>query len=321
MKYLSASFVSTLITLRARLRQSFRADLGRGTEIQMNLERFIAASLIVHALIVAALLRFEAPSFESSKNIEVTILDQRPQKNRQQFVADPNLQPLKKAIDALKEKAAFLSRETQRVKEQSIARNTGRTQNAQNQNRQSRSSENGSSEKNRPFPRPNETSDMGGNQPSINRPAQVAERVMLSDSTIAEYIPDVKRGGFTSLNTDQFMYYTFYARINEQIRNRWVNNLRAFSDNAGPNEMNRLSAREQVTELEVILDKEGNYKKTVLHRNSENSDLDAAASYAISQAAPFLNPPSEIVQEDGMIHLYYQFHIQWRPQYLAGPKN
>lgn len=258
-------------------------------------------------LIVATLLHLQPPSYRSRENIEVVILDKSPRK-KQQFVTDPEaLRPLKNALNELKRKADFLSRETRRVREQMVARKTGRTQNQAPTAR-------------RAFPKPQEATDLNGNQPAFNH-QRVAERVVLSDSTLAEHIPDVKRGGFTSLNTDQFMFYTFYARINEQIRNRWVSNLRAFSDSTGPHELNRLAQREQITELEILLDKDGNYKKTIVHRRSENHQLDAAAAYAISHAAPFLNPPSEIVAEDGFIHLYYQFHVQWRPQYVAGPRN
>jgi hypothetical protein len=295
----------------------------RGQNQYMSLERFFIGSLIVHLLFVALLLRLENRDYTSKETIELTVLDHAPTKKPQTLVTDPNLQPLKNALKELKDKADFLSKENRRVKEQMIARNTGRTQNRDSQKQQPQreqdNSENQSQRKASRFPKPNEESDLAGTQPAFSKQQRVAERVVLSDSTIAEYVPNVKQGGFTSLNTDQFMYYTFYARINEQIRNRWVNNLQAFSANVGPNEINRLASREQVTELEVILDKDGNYRKTIVHRNSENSQLDAAAAYAIQNASPFLNPPSEILETDGNIHLYYQFHVNWRPQYVAGP--
>jgi hypothetical protein len=287
----------------------------------MRIERFLIASLIVHFLFVAVLLRLETPDFSTEKTIEVTILDEAPEKSeRQTFVTDPNLQPLKNALEDLKKKADFLSKETRRVEKQMVARNTGRTQNSMGQARNAQNAEQETARQQSPFPKPNEMTDMQGTAPAFGQ-QRVAERVVLSDSTIAEHVPDVKQGGFTSLNTDQFMYYTFYARINEQIRNRWVMNLQNFAAGVGPIEINRLSGREQVTELEVLLDKDGNYLKTIFHRNSENPNLDAAAAVAIQNASPFLNPPSEIVAEDGKIHLYYQFHVNWKPQYVAKPSR
>lgn len=273
----------------------------------MRLERYLIASLLFHFLIVAALLRLHTPQLPQEKTIQITIIDsQEDRSTHQTFVTDPELQPLKNALNELKKKADFLSKETRRVRKQMVARQGDKTQN------------NPTPTKRNLFPKPNQNSDLDGTAPAFSGP-RAAERVVLSDSTIAEYIPDVKQGGFTSLNTDQFMYYTFYARINEQIRNRWVGNLRAFADSAGPVELNRLSSREQITELEVLLDQDGNYLKTIIHRKSESRGLDAAAALAIQNAAPFLNPPSEIAQEDGLIHLYYQFHVHWRPKYVARP--
>lgn len=47
-------------------------------------------------------------------------------------------------------------------------------------------------------------------------------------STTGEQLPqDIQIGDFTALNTDRFVYYTFYARIEEQIRHRWVRYVKA----------------------------------------------------------------------------------------------
>ena len=47
-------------------------------------------------------------------------------------------------------------------------------------------------------------------------------------SMSGERLPeDVRIGNFTALNTDRFVYYTFYARVEEQIRHRWVRYVKA----------------------------------------------------------------------------------------------
>jgi hypothetical protein len=148
----------------------------------------------------------------------------------------------------------------------------------------------------------------------------VADRVTLDQSTISEYLPQLREGGFSSLNTDQFVYYTFYARINEQVRNRWVQNLQQFFANTSPQELNRLSTRNQVTEIEILLDQKGNYYRTIYHRKSQSNAIDQAGAFAFENAAPFINPPSEMIEKDGYIHLFYQLNVLTRPQYVASPK-
>lgn len=271
--------------------------------------RYLSYSIVLHLVLLATLLQLSFETAPKSSRIEVEYIDPS-EKETKQIVSDINLQPLQKSIEQLKEKVNRLSRETQRVENEQIARRTGPTQNQ--------------APRQRVFPKPKAFDrSIDPSEPSIDRPmnSQAAEKVVLSESTIAEYIPEVKEGGFTSLNTDQFLHYTFYARINEQIRNRWVQHLRTFSENAGPIVLNRLSQKPQITELEVLLDKDGNFHDIIFHRRAEHSDLDVAAGAALERSAPFLNPPSEIIKDDGFIHLYYAFYIHWRPQYIARPSK
>jgi hypothetical protein len=303
--------------------------------------RFLALSLIVHMLVTATMLQLEAPTLQKPRTIDVTYLDELPQRKNKTFVTDPNLKPLQKSLDKLKEQVDRISKETQRVEQEQIARQKGPTQNAAQRAQLGREGrgrgESGSgTERGSPaksanrsrfnFPRPEaRESEIATNHspPGIDRPMNggAAERVTLSESAIAEFIPEVREGGFTSLNTDQFLHYTFYARINEQVRNRWVQHLRTFANNAGPTVLNRLSQSPQVTELEVLLDKEGNFQDIIFHRRADHGDLDIAAGAALERSAPFLNPPSELVKKDGYIHLFYAFYIHWRPQYIAKPNQ
>ena len=150
---------------------------------------------------------------------------------------------------------------------------------------------------------------MGGGSLSPN--------TQLEDSTISDYIPQVKVGGFTALNTDQFIYYTFYSRINEQIRNRWISNIQNIIYQTPQNVMNQWSAMPQVTQLEVLLDPKGHFVRAILYRHAQSKNLDEAAVSAFRRASPFNNPPSELVKSDGYIHLYYIFHLEFRPRFLA----
>lgn len=141
-------------------------------------------------------------------------------------------------------------------------------------------------------------------------------------STVGEALPsDIQFGDFTALNTDRHRYYTFYARIEEMIRHRWVTYARAV---LAPyqNGARRLTGNETwVTRLEILLDPQGRFIKAILHNGSGIQELDSAPVQAFRDARQFPNPPPEMVKDDGSIHVYYQFHVQVVPRYAKGASD
>lgn len=271
----------------------------------MKLFQYVIASLLIHFLFWGGLKSLPQGLVQpATDTVEISILDQPPAQRK--FVTDPNMDKLEESLNQLEKKVKFLSKNTRRVKREQVARRTGKTANRQLQ-------------------QPKRQQQQKWDPPTINGPGisakqelrKMEKEVRLSESTISEFIPEVRQGGFTSLNTDQFMFYTFYARINEQIRNRWVSNIREFADMTPQSILNNITQKRQLTQLEVILSPEGEYIKTIIHKKSESHGLDMAAAQAFLDANPFNNPPLEIVSEDGYIHLHYAFYVQWRPNAFA----
>src|SRR5207237_944423 len=110
----------------------------------------------------------------------------------------------------------------------------------------------------------------------------------------------------------------FFARIHEQIRNRWIDNLRALVNSASQSELSKWSDHPQITEFEVLLTPEGKYVRTIIFRQADNHAIDSTSISAIRLAALFTNPPSEIVEPDGFVHLRYLFQLEFRPSLFAG---
>jgi len=145
----------------------------------------------------------------------------------------------------------------------------------------------------------------------------IKQRGGMEGKQVSSLVPQVKMGGFTSLNTDQFVFYTFYSRTNEQVGPRWIFNLRTYANDLSRASLKSVSRKERITQIEILLDKNGKYLDTIVHQKSGIAGLDEAAINAFKQASPFLNPPEEMVQSDGNIHLHYSFHILWNPQTIA----
>lgn len=141
-------------------------------------------------------------------------------------------------------------------------------------------------------------------------------------STTGERLPDdVKIGDFTALNTDRFTYYTFYARVEEQIRHRWVRYVKAALYGGGDVTPGQ---RQFQTNLEIILNRQGEFQRALIYQTSGSKDLDVAPILAFREAHKIPNPPREMVKEDGTIRLLYSFNVDNIPPLIrsaTGPND
>ena len=136
-------------------------------------------------------------------------------------------------------------------------------------------------------------------------------------STVGETLPpEIRMSDFTALNTDRFTYYTFFARMEEVFRPRWINYVKAAMYTYQQTQR-RAREEEFVTQIELLLDKDGNFVKGILHKGSGSEALDLAPVRAFRDALKFPNPPQEMLKDDNYIHLDYQFTVHFMPQYVG----
>ncbi len=161
-----------------------------------------------------------------------------------------------------------------------------------------------------------------------NRPPQEESKPMVfpqvsgfglqkGSSTVGESLPqDIRIGDFTALNTDRFTYYTFFARMEEVFRPKWINYVKA-AVYTYQQTQRRTREEDFVTQVELLLDRNGNFVRGILHKGSGNEALDLAPVRAFRDAIKFPNPPQEMIKDDNYIHLEYQFTVHFIPQYLG----
>jgi len=260
----------------------------------------MALSLIIHQLLYIGL-EYKKATLQSqlllnklnevTKLVEIEIQDQPV--NAKKIVTDTKTGKLaKKKSDTL-----FQSKDNRVVKNEQVARRTGPTQNSINTN--------GSKSKaNKVKEKIFDKSEFGY---FTKKPSNAN-----GYSTISEYIPNVKRGGFTSLNTNQFIYYAFFNRINQQIRSRWTNHLSFLGQRLPDYRQAQLANKDHVTNIKAVLTSDGKLKKIILVKSSGYAETDLAVTEAIRKAAPFTNPPKGLVEADGLIRLDYSFHLTWQ---------
>jgi hypothetical protein len=279
-------------------------------------------SVVVHIFLVWLFFfaKFPDQNVIPPSKTEVTLIEVEPdQTKRKQFVTEPEINLKPESAD-LKEAAEYLSQFTKRVKKQMRATKNGPTVNAAMPTLAKRQDESQSAIKGGGQVSFQNQGDQGTLNPNAGS-SEAMRTVAIGQSSIAEYIPGVQEGAFTALNTDQFTYYAFYARMNEQVRYRWVNLIRNYTSMLSNADLQRLSTRERHTYIEIILGPDGQYQGSLVHTSSGEKKLDVMPADAFEAAAPFPNPPKGMIEPDGKIHLKYAFVLQFGPPTIGPGTN
>ena len=101
--------------------------------------------------------------------------------------------------------------------------------------------------------------------------------------------------------------------MNEQVRNRWVALIREYMASLSQAQLVGLGSQDRQTTVEIVLTSGGEFSHSLIHNSSGDKKLDQTTAGAFKLAAPFLNPPKEMVEKDGLIHLKYGFMVRFRP--------
>lgn len=283
--------------------------------------RALVLSLIVHAIFAWSFFRLPSQSETNFLDQPIEIQVVEPGQKKPKFIVTETEKKDISPLDKLKEEADLLSALTKRVKEQTIAKRIGKTKNrpgklpVESDERRAQGAQGVGADQN--MGRELNLPGAGPGSRGGEGASPFGRQVVVGESTAGEIIPGIKLGAFTALNTDRFTYYTFFARINDQLRPRWTNNLRNLTGALPREELVELASRDRTTEFDIQLDREGNFLRAVILRSSGHKGLDSTFSNAVEDAAPFLNAPAGLVDEDGLIHLHYIVTVQAHPNPIA----
>lgn len=290
-------------------------------------EAFLA-SFLFHVLLLAGVILL-APRFENKppETIEVTLSPspQMPQKNtssaKEKQVVRQALVPDKLKVPEDETLARFLSQQKQRVKQETQAANSGMTENRSNKSTTAKkttsqqAAQKPEKQTNQPL---DKNSKDGYRTVDISKELQELNQLNEGRSSVGEALPtDVKVGSFTALNTDRYLFYTFYARIEELVRYRWESRVQHAIDNFDRMTAINAGGRNWNTQVEFLLDRRGFLQKAMVMKESGIRSFDAAAIDAFKEARVFPNPPQEMIQDDGYIHLKYTFTVNYHPPVLV----
>lgn len=280
-------------------------------------------SLLLHLGLGLVIRLWPIPEPPESARIEVEIVpapERMPRKPPKQIVREA-LVPEQLKVNETEDPLRFWSNQTQSVRKQTRAAQLGMTENrfdsAQRGPKRPAPQKNGS-EKERPKTLDRDALIQAAREVSGGTGLPVLGNPGIS--TVGENLPeDVQIGSFTALNTDRYLYYSFYSRVEELIRYRWENGVQQAMD-VVPRERLAANLRNRwITHMEILLNPQGEFLRVLVLKPSGIPAFDQAAARAFAEARLFPNPPAEMVEEDGMIHLKYSFTVYYDPTLVARP--
>lgn len=131
-----------------------------------------------------------------------------------------------------------------------------------------------------------------------------------AESQSRDYLPDTSAGMETMLSTREFVYYTYYNRIRNQLSQHWESRVREKFIALMKKGRRISNESDKITKLLVVLDKNGTLVKIQVVGESGITDLDDVAIEAFRLAAPFPHPPKGIIDVDGTIKIPWDFIIE-----------
>ena len=263
------------------------------------------------------------PSPIPAPTVEFVVIDQEEadrlleKDNEQKQIVEQSKQRLN---DEIPEKTKFLSRHNQRVEEETRAAKTGKFTNAAVAGAPPSGSQQAEKTE-KPKEKPEKSlqngqlptlaalkpdfrpTPPGPTRPPTNQPPGTPSQ---SD----DHLKDTKLGIQTLLNTREFVYYSYYTRIKEKIRQHWEPSIRANVKRVVQQGRTIASARDRRTRVLITLDKNGTLLQIKVIGQSGIMELDDAAIDAFKAAAPFPNPPKGMVEGDGNIRIRWDFILE-----------
>jgi len=297
---------------------------------RQTFRKFLLASSLLHFLAWTSShfvsLPDNTPRFQT---IELAIQEKAPELSpiEKEELKKQIVDQSEKALnDELDENAKFLSRNNQKALKQTVALNRGEFKNrtAQTTNTQKltlaqltpkmdfskmvQSRDSKEQEFDKTAAKLAQEKKPEGKTPNPRQPT--SQQQASEASQTLDYIKELDPGLETILSTREFLYYSFYSRVREQLNQHWGAKVRENLAKVYNQGRNIASSDDKITKVLVTLDRQGRLVKVQIIGNSGIRELDEAAAESFRSAAPFLNPPAGIVEPDGTIRLRWDFILE-----------
>lgn len=292
---------------------------------------FVLLSLLTHAILFMVLLRMDVPPVpQKAANVEVEYLapDEltppapvEKSKPAGTKLKDQIVEQKKQLNDEKPEDSRFLSAFNQKVLQQTKAERNGKFENTAKGGQPDEGSPDGDKKQqvmndDKPVKKPREK----GELPSLRdlspkfalTPGPKGPKLEENGnpSQTDDHLKDVNTGLQTLLSTREFVYYAYYSRIKDALRQHWEPTVREKVKIIYRQGRSIASATDRVTQVLVTLNKNGELIKVEVLTQSGVEALDSAAVESFRAAAPFPNPPKGMVESDGTVKIRWDFVLE-----------
>jgi protein TonB len=227
-----------------------------------------------------------------------------------------------KVNEDIDKRAKYLSAHNQKIIKETVARKHGQFQNSkQQQSTKTESIQESKQEQKQVVFIRNlipERDFFGGYQENVkktqntknNRGSKNANERNAAESQTRDYLPDTEAGMETLLSTNEFVYYTYYNRIRNQLSQYWEPKIKDKVLALFKKGRRLSSTSDRITKVLIVLDGNGTLIKVQVMGESGITDLDEVAVEAFRLAAPFPHPPKGIIDGDGTIKIRWDFIVE-----------
>ncbi len=144
----------------------------------------------------------------------------------------------------------------------------------------------------------------GANKPNLVASPEMLERAIGHGAGSLDYLKNVDDGESTALNAKKWKHSGFFNRIKRAVADEWHPDVVYIRhDPSG----NVYGVKDRVTVLRVHLHPDGKLAAWTIMQSCGVDFLDDEAIDAFRKAAPFPNPPKELVESDNQIHFNFAF--------------
>jgi len=206
-----------------------------------------------------------------------------------------------------KDQAKYLGEKTQRVQKETQSKNFGA---ADGGNTSAASATQAAAET---LPEPG-----FGSQPKIGKALEQGEKSILQKGNANMLGPDVAVSADTILNTDEYVYSSFFNRMRDAIAGYWQPRVLEIIESRHNSKMGPGIYR---TDLRIFISRDGQVLDVSMKNSSGVKELDTAATSSVFLAHQFQNPPAELFAKDPRADIEFGFYVQITPHTLLPQFN